>query len=226
MSRIVDEKKYFFTKRPYLLPDRVVNNGLTKLITTKGEIALEIFGDHNLLNLNAARLVCNELGISEEQFYIAISGFKGASRRLELIGKNENTAVYKDFAHSPSKLKATISAVKAQFPDRKLVAVIELHTFSSLNQEFLNEYSGSMDEADESIVFVDTKTFYLKGIKPYGATIVKQSFANEKLNFFNNFEILEKFLIKINFKGKNLLLMSSGNFGGMNLDKLKETILG
>ncbi len=225
LSTIVDEKKYFFKKVPYLLPDRIVDKGITKLITTKGEIPLKIFGDHNMLNLNAARLVCQELDISDEQFYTAISSFKGASRRLELLGTNENTAVFKDFAHSPSKLKATISAVKNQFPERELVAVVELHTFSSLNENFLNEYSGSMDEADEAIVFVDSKTFYQKGIKPYGETIVKQSFANEKLKFFNNLEILEKFLIKINFKGKNLLLMSSGNFGGMNLDKLKETIM-
>lgn len=225
LSTIVDEKKYFFKKVPYLLPDRIVDKGITKLITTKGEIPLKIFGDHNMLNLNAARLVCQELDISDEQFYTAISSFKGASRRLELLGTNENTAVFKDFAHSPSKLKATISAVKNQFPERELVAVVELHTFSSLNEDFLNEYSGSMDEADEAIVFVDSKTFYQKGIKPYGETIVKQSFANEKLKFFNNLEILEKFLIKINFKGKNLLLMSSGNFGGMNLDKLKETIM-
>lgn len=225
LSTIVDEKKYFFKKVPYLLPERIVDKGITKLITTKGEFPLKIFGDHNMLNLNAARLVCQELGISDEQFYTAISSFKGASRRLELLGTNENTAVFKDFAHSPSKLKATISAVKNQFPERELVAVVELHTFSSLNEDFLNEYSGSMDEADEAIVFVDSKTFYQKGIKPYGETIVKQSFANEKLKFFNNLEILEKFLIKINFKGKNLLLMSSGNFGGINLDKLKETIM-
>lgn len=225
LSTIVDEKKYFFKKVPYLLPDRIVDKGITKLITTKGEIPLKIFGDHNMLNLNAARLVCQELDISDEQFYTAISSFKGASRRLELLGTNENTAVFKDFAHSPSKLKATISAVKNQFPERELVAVVELHTFSSLNEDFLNEYSGSMDEANEAIVFVDSKTFYQKGITPYGETIVKQSFANEKLKFFNNLEILEKFLIKINFKGKNLLLMSSGNFGGMNLDKLKETIM-
>ena len=225
LSKIVDEKNFFFEKQPYSLPHRIINNGVTKLITTKGEVALEIFGDHNLLNLSAAKLVCKELGISEDQFYSAISSFKGASKRLELLGKNDNTSIYKDFAHSPSKLKASISAVKSQFPDRKLVAVMELHTFSSLNKDFLREYAGAMDEADDAIVFIDNKTFYQKRLKPYSESIVKQSFDNINLIFFNNFEILERFLNNINLKDKNLLLMSSGNFGGIDLNKLKETIL-
>ena len=225
LSKIVDEKSLSFRKQPYSLPERIISNGVTKLITKKGEVALEIFGDHNLLNLCAAKLVCKELGISEDQFYIAISSFKGASKRLELLGKNDITSIYKDFAHSPSKLKASISAVKSQFPDRKLVAVMELHTFSSLNKDFLGEYAGAMDEADEAIVFIDNKIFYQKRLEPYSESIVKQSFDNTKLIFFNNFEKLERFLNNINFKGKNLLLMSSGNFGGIDLNKLKETIL-
>jgi UDP-N-acetylmuramate: L-alanyl-gamma-D-glutamyl-meso-diaminopimelate ligase len=203
----------------------VVEHGITYIKTPEGNTPLNIFGQHNLLNLNAARLVCAELGISGTDFFEAVKSFNGAARRLELLAKNENTAVYKDFAHSPSKLVATIDAVKKQFPDRKLIALIELHTFSSLNREFLEQYSGTMDAADEAIVYIDNKIFLQKQLEPYDQFIVKQAFDNNKVNFFNNVEILEGFLSSINYKGKNLLLMSSGNFGGMDLNTLSGIVL-
>jgi len=165
------------------------------------------------------------LGVSEKDFFEAIKTFNGAARRLELLGKNAHTAVFKDFAHSPSKLVATIDAVKTQFPDRELIALIELHTFSSLNKEFLSQYAGTMDAADEAIVFIDNTIFLQKKLEPYDEFIVKKAFDNTRVNFFNNVEILERFLSSINYKGKNLLLMSSGNFGGINLDTLTERVL-
>ena len=206
------------------LPNKVVN-GITYIQTQEGDIPLSVFGNHNILNLNAAKLVCLELGIDEKSFFEAIQSFNGAARRLELLGKNENTSVFKDFAHSPSKLSATIEAVKKQFPDRKLIALIELHTFSSLNKNFLDEYSGTMNDADEAIVFIDDTIFLQKKLEPYDESVVKKAFDNTRVNFFNNVEILERFLSSINYKGKNLLLMSSGNFGGMNLDTLTEKVL-
>jgi UDP-N-acetylmuramate: L-alanyl-gamma-D-glutamyl-meso-diaminopimelate ligase len=178
-----------------------------------------------LLNLNAAKLACGALGIDDETFYGAIRSFTGADRRLELLGKNEFTAVYKDFAHSPSKLKATIEAVKQQYPDRELVSVMELHTFSSLNKDFLKQYKGCMDIADEAIVFIDMHTFSQKRIEPYDENIVKRAFGNERLKFFNNPEILVRFLSHINYKGKNLLLMSSGNLAGIDLSELTNNVL-
>lgn len=202
-----------------------VEDGVTYIITQEGEIPLNVFGHHNILNLNAARMVCAELGIPAKDFFDAVKTFNGAARRLELLGKNENTAVYKDFAHSPSKLVATIEAVKKQFPDRKLIALIELHTFSSLNKEFLEQYSGTMDAADEAIVFIDDKIFLQKKLEPYDEFVVKEAFDNIRVNFFNRVEILERFLSSINYKGKNLLLMSSGNFGGMDLSILTEKVL-
>jgi UDP-N-acetylmuramate: L-alanyl-gamma-D-glutamyl-meso-diaminopimelate ligase len=202
-----------------------VEQGVTYIKTAERNIPLNIFGNHNILNLNAARLVCRELGIADNDFFEAIKTFNGAARRLELLGKNDKSAVYKDFAHSPSKLVATIEAVKKQFPDRKLIALIELHTFSSLNKEFLEQYSGTMDGADEAIVFIDDKIFLQKKLEPYDESVVKQAFDNTRVNFFNNVEILERFLSSINYKGKNLLLMSSGNFGGMDLDTLTDLVL-
>lgn len=206
------------------LPNKVID-GVTYIQTAEGDIPLSIFGNHNILNLNAAKLVCLELEIDEKSFFEAIKTFTGAARRLELLGKSENTSVFKDFAHSPSKLSATIEAVKKQFPGRKLIALIELHTFSSLNKTFLDEYSGTMNDADEAIVFIDDTIFLQKRLEPYDESFVKKAFDNTRVNFFNNVEILERFLSSINYKGKNLLLMSSGNFGGMNLNTLTEKVL-
>ena len=212
-------------KLPYNLPEYTIENGVTSIISDGKAYALEVFGQHNLLNMQAARLVCEALDINTADFYKYITTFKGAARRLELVGKNDNATIFKDFAHSPSKLTATIDAVKAQFPDRKLVACIELHTFSSLNKEFLNEYAGTMNKADEAIVFIDRKTFEQKKIEPYPAEAVKDAFANDKLLFFNQPAELLKYLEALNINNTNLLMMSSGNFGGINLVELKNKLL-
>ncbi|MDF3076616.1 MAG: peptidoglycan synthetase [Sphingobacteriaceae bacterium] len=222
VSRVAAESKVDVAKIPYRTPEFSIVNGVTTLEVEDGKVPLEVFGKHNLLNLTAARLVCNSLGIDDHAFYECIQSFKGAARRLELLAANNETSVYKDFAHSPSKLKATIEAVKQQYPDRKLIAVIELHTFSSLNLDFLKEYDGAMELADEAIVFIDKHTFEQKKLTPFTETDVKAGFGNNELKFFNNVEILEGFLSYINYKSKNLLLMSSGNFSGMDLAGLAE----
>lgn len=225
LQNIIDTTDAVLTKIPYTLPEYSVRDGVTSLLTYNGAVPLSVFGNHNLLNLSAAKEVCRMLDISDADFYDAIKSFKGAARRLELLGSNGETFVFKDFAHSPSKLEATIHAVKNQFPEKQLVAVIELHSFSSLNKDFLKEYSGTMNNADHPIVFIDEETFKLKRIEPYDENVVKTSFGNDQLKFFNNAEILERFLRSINYKGKNLLLMSSGNFGGIDLNSLTDKIL-
>ncbi len=222
---VQDNDHLTLTKIPYQSYNSAVVAGVTLALTPIGPVALNIFGEHNLLNLNAARLVCRELDISENDFFEAIKSFTGAARRLELLGKNEYTSVYKDFAHSPSKLVATINAVKKQFPDRGLIALIELHTYSSLNKDFLGEYAGSMKNADEAIVFIEDTIFLQKKLEPYSESVVKKAFDSTKVNFFNNIEILERFLFSLNYKGKNLLLMSSGNFGGLDVFNLTQKIL-
>ncbi|WP_374163499.1 UDP-N-acetylmuramate--L-alanine ligase [Arcticibacter sp. MXS-1] len=226
VNKIVNESAADVAKKGYAVPAHHTDKGTTFLDVSNKIIPLLVFGRHNLSNIEAAHRACAELGIADDQFYDAISSFKGASKRLELLGKNEETSVFKDFAHSPSKLKATIEAVKEQFPDRELVAAIELHTFSSLNREFLNEYRGTMDKADVPIVFINRHTFEQKKMEPYGENVVKEAFGNGKLNFFNNNEILVEFLSSINYKRKNLLLMSSGDFGGLDLAKIAERVLG
>ncbi|HXB13455.1 MAG TPA: Mur ligase family protein, partial [Bacteroidia bacterium] len=132
----------------YGIPDFDVEDGITYLKEASGKVALEIFGKHNITNLNGAREVCKLLGLTDKEFNTAISSFKGAARRLQTVARTPQSSIYWDFAHSPSKLKATVQAVKEQFPKRKLVACMELHTFSSLTKEFLKEYIGTMDLAD------------------------------------------------------------------------------
>lgn len=225
LIELVKKSREDLTKKPYLSLENEVTDGNTYIMTADGKIPLQIFGNHNILNLNAAKLVCAEIGVPERDFFQAIKTFTGASKRLELLGKNANTAIFKDFAHSPSKLKATIEAVKKQFPQRKLLALIELHTFSSLNKEFLSEYAGTMNDADEAMVFIDETIFLQKMLEPYDESIVKIAFDNTKVKFFNNAEILVQFLNTINYNSKNLLLMSSGNFAGMNLKRLAESVI-
>ncbi|MBB5634663.1 UDP-N-acetylmuramate: L-alanyl-gamma-D-glutamyl-meso-diaminopimelate ligase [Pedobacter cryoconitis] len=214
---VVNSRKEI-VKTGYEIPAHCVNNGITYLMPEN--LPLKIFGDHNLMNLSAAKLVCKEIGISEDDFNNAITSFKGAAKRLELLNTENNTNIYKDFAHSPSKLKATIEAVKSQFEERKLVACIELHTFSSLNKNFLLQYADTMIRADNPIVYIDIKTFQQKKIKPFTEIDVQTAFRNDKLTFFDNASTLEQYLRGLNFSHTNLLLMSSGNFGGMDLVKL------
>ncbi len=218
LVKVVNESKKEIQKIPYGLPLNSVHDGITYL--EPDHLPIKIFGDHNLLNLNAARLICNELGVDNKTFTKAISTFEGASKRLELLASYEFTNVYKDFAHSPSKLTATIAAVKHQFPDRKLFACIELHTFSSLNIDFLDTYANSMDLADEAIVFIDNNTFLNKNLTPFNQKEVREKFKNNNLLFFNNIINLENHIKSINFTCSNLLLMSSGNYSGMDLQKL------
>lgn len=213
---------------PYGIPEYKIENGITILTGRQLPIVncqLQIFGEHNLMNLNAARLCCNQAGISDVQFYQAIQSFTGAAKRLELIKKNSVTAVYKDFAHSPSKLKATTQAVKKQFPERKLVACMELHTFSSLNENFLKEYDGSMALADEAFVYFNPHTIEHKKLKPITEDQVKLAFGGNNIKVYTDSKELLNNLLKMDFTTKNLLMMSSGNFDGIDFKELGEKIV-
>ena len=202
-----------------------IKGNITWLKTDAGEVSLKVIGEHNLQNISGARYVCNELGVSDENFYRAISTFEGAANRLQFIGRNEQTVIYKDFAHSPSKLKATVHAMKHQFKEEKLVAVMELHTFSSLNKDFLEQYSGSMKDADIPVVFYDKEIFAHKKMPVLEESFVKNAFNDERLNIFTDKDSLQSFLLNQNWNRKNLLLMTSGNYAGMNVEDLAKEIL-
>ena len=200
----------------YLTPNYKIEKGITSIDNNK----LSIFGDHNLQNLNAARLVCNELGIKDPDFFKEIKTFQGASNRLELIKKTKNSALYKDFAHSPSKLKATTLAMKKQFPNRKLVACIELHTFSSLNEEFLQQYKGCMNEPETAIIYFNKKIILHKKLNSITKKQVYIAFNRKDLKIFTDSNKLKEYLKSLELKNKNLLMMSSGNFNGIALEDL------
>lgn len=210
---------------PYFLPDYSVKNEKTIIHYQGNDYPLMIFGNHNLLNINGAKLICNQLGIDDKQFYHDIQSFRGASKRLELVARNESTNVFKDFAHSPSKLRATIKAVKEQYPDKRLVACMELHTYSSLRQDFLSHYKGCMDDSDEAIVYFNPHALQLKNLAQIDAGQIKEGFSNKELEIFSESDLLYKRLVTGDWKNSNLLMMSSGNFDGMNISELAARIL-
>lgn len=200
----------------YNTPDYLLEDNNTSLLTSDDIIPLKIFGEHNLQNLAGALLICKELGISEADFYNAIATFNGSSRRLEVVAENKETTVYYDFAHSPSKLKATTLAVKTQFENRKLIAVMELHTFSSLTKDFLPLYNKTMDAADEALVYFNPKTIEHKQLLPISSNDVKEAFGGN-VEVFTDADLLFDKLKKEYWANKNLLIMSSGNFSGKNI---------
>ena len=215
-------------KLPYDVPEYTVEDGVTILKTLNGSVPLEIFGRHNMLNLTAAQYACREIGISDDDFYRAIASFHGAGKRLECLWHNNNAALYKDFAHAPSKLRATVNAVREQYPERKLIACMELHTFSSLTAEFLTQYAGSMDRADVPFVYFNPHAIQLKKLPPLDKAQVKEAFANERLTVFDDSnQMLEAVKAAAAECKKSqqpycLLMMSSGNFDGIDLAQLAD----
>lgn len=205
-------------KIAYTLPEFHIENGQYAILNQGNKYPLQVFGQHNLLNIEAAHRVCQHLNINDHDFYTAIQSFKGASKRLELVYEDKEKALYKDFAHAPSKLKATIAAVKEKYPDRVLVACVELHTFSSLTAEFLKQYAHSMDKADLPIVYFNPHAIALKKLPLLSEDIVFNAFGNPKLQVFQNAQTLFGFLKSLDWQNKNLLMMSSGDFDGMKFE--------
>lgn len=211
-------------RKPYGVPAHVIRNGVTYLLRDGKEIPLLIFGEHNLMNLTGARYVCNAIGITDEQFDAAIQSFKGAARRLELVLKKDSFNCYKDFAHSPSKLKATTAAVKQQFPDRHVVACMELHTFSSLTAEFLKEYNGAMNTADEAYVYFNPHTIAHKKLPPITIEQVRAAFARPDLKVSTDSAALMNELKAKNWNNSVLLFMTSGNFDGVDFAEVARSL--
>lgn len=208
-------------KYPYCTPQYEVEDGETLLHTPDGPMPLQIFGKHNLSNLEGARWICQLMGVDAEDFYEAISTFKGASKRLELVAKSKSAVAYKDFAHSPSKVEATTKALKGQYPDRTLLACVELHTYSSLTPEFLAQYKGALDAADEAAVFYSPHAVEIKKLAPVSASQIEAAFQRSDLKIFTDPEAFQEFLFGQDLSAKNLLLMSSGNYGGLDFEHLK-----
>ncbi|MFZ4726705.1 MAG: glutamate ligase domain-containing protein, partial [Paludibacter sp.] len=181
--------------------------------------------EHNLQNMNAARMACRQIGVTDEQFYSVITNFPGASNRLQKIAETPTSVAFKDFAHSPSKLKATVKAVKHQFPNRKLVACMELHTFSSLTEDFLPQYADCMAEADVAFVYYSPEVIQHKRLHEILPEQVKQAFGGNNVTVFTDSVALQSKLRELNYDNSALLLMTSGNFSGVNLIEFANELL-
>lgn len=224
VKQMAEESERPIRKMPYSLPDYSIENGITYLETPDGPMPIEVFGAHNLSNLAGAKWICQNMGIDEAEFYEAIASFKGAAKRLEKIGETATAVAYKDFAHSPSKVTATTQAVKKQYPNRKLIACLELHTYSSLNAGFLSQYEGALDAADVAVVFYSPDAVAIKKLTEIGKEQIERAFNRENLIVYTNPEEFKSFLLVQDFSDSVLLLMSSGNYGGLNFDEIQNMI--
>lgn len=225
VKKVAEESINTIRRIPYQTPSYSVKDGVTLLDTPEGPMPIEVFGAHNLNNLAGAKWICQNMGVDEADFYEAITSFKGASKRLEKIAEGNGKVAYKDFAHSPSKVSATTKAVKAQYEERKLVACLELHTYSSLNAEFLKEYEGALDAADVAVVFYSPDAVKIKQLVEVTYEQIAQSFKRNDLIIYTNPTEFKDFLFNYDLNNTALLLMSSGNYGGLNFDEVKGLIL-
>ena len=224
VKRVAESATNPIRKLPYSTPNYKVENGITLLETPEGDMPIEVFGAHNLNNLAGAKWICQNMGVDEAEFYEAIASFKGASKRLEKIAESKNKVAYKDFAHSPSKVAATTKAVKEQFPNRKLVACLELHTYSSLNAEFLQEYEGALAFADVAVVFYSPDAVKIKQLEEVTYEQIASAFNRKDLIIYTNPKDFKEYLLALELENSALLLMSSGNYGGLNFDDVKALI--
>lgn len=226
VKRVAEAATNPIRKIAYHTPQYSVENGTTLLETPEGPMPIEVFGAHNLNNLAGAKWICQNMGVDEADFYEAIATFKGASKRLEKIAESSKNIAYKDFAHSPSKVAATTKAVKEQYPARTLVACLELHTYSSLNAEFLKQYEGALDDADVAVVFYSPDAVKIKQLEEVTYEQIAKAFNREDLIIYTNPAEFKDYLfnLKPDNNGIALLLMSSGNYGGLNFDEVKKLI--
>ena len=224
VKQVVEATQNQIKKYPYQTPRFSVENGDTLLDTEDGPMPIEVFGKHNLNNLEGARWICQLMGVQQEDFYEAIATFKGASKRLEKIGQGPTSIAYKDFAHSPSKVRATTQALKSQYPERRLLACLELHTYSSLNPEFLSEYKGTLNDADKAVVFYSPNAVKIKKLDAVSSTQILKAFQREDLVVFTDPAAFQDYLFDQDFTETSLLLMSSGNYGGLDFEKVKEIL--
>lgn len=217
--KVVEAAENYFRKIPYHTPEYEIMSGKVHLKTEMGDIPLSVFGAHNLLNLEGARHICHHLGVMDEDFYEAIMSFKGASKRLEKVEREDHGTLYKDFAHAPSKVKAAVKAFNEQFKKDKKYGFLELHTYSSLNPAFLEQYDHAMDDLDEAVVFYSEDALKIKRMDPISPELIREKFKNENLKVFTDAEELHAYWDLLDKTQGVFLMMSSGNFGGLDLTK-------
>jgi len=225
VKKVVEASENTIRKLPYTTPEYTVENGQTLLETPEGPMPIEIFGKHNLNNLAGAKWICQNMGVDEADFYEAIATFTGASKRLEKLAEGKSSVVYKDFAHSPSKVAATTRAVKEQYANRKLIACLELHTYSSFEPEFLKGYKGALDAADIATVFYLPESVAIKKLDPVSPQQISEAFERKDLKIFTDAPAFKDFVFEQDYADSVLLLMSSGNYGGLDLEEVQRLVV-
>ena len=223
LKKLVSSNKSNLNYIPYSIPKHKIIDGISFIDINNRLYRLKIFGDHNLQNISGALNICKALGVESEDFYNAITSFNGASNRLELVYKSSDTIIFKDFAHSPSKVKATTEAVHKQFPNRKLISFFELHTYSSLNPLFLEKYRDTLKHSDECYIYYSEKNMRIKRLEPIDSELIIRSFNHSSLTVIDNYEKLSKKIYDLDLSNSVLLMMSSGKFGGLDIDKIKKS---
>ena len=223
LKKLVSSNKSNLNYIPYSIPKHKIIDGISFIDINNRLYRLKIFGDHNLQNISGALNICKALGVESEDFYNAITSFNGASNRLELVYKSSDTIIFKDFAHSPSKVKATTEAVHKQFPNRKLISFFELHTYSSLNPFFLEKYRDTLKHSDECYIYYSEKNMRIKRLEPIDSELIIRSFNHSSLTVIDNYEKLNKKIYDLDLSNSVLLMMSSGKFGGLDIAKIKKS---
>ena len=223
LKKLVNSNKSNLNYIPYSIPKHKIIDGVSFIDFNNELHKLKIFGDHNLQNISGALNICNKLGVRSKDFFNAITSFNGASNRLEFVYKSSDSIIFKDFAHSPSKVKATTEAVRKQYPNKKLIAFFELHTYSSLNPVFLEKYKDTLKHSDECYIYYSEKNMRIKRLDPIDSELILNSFNHNNLVVIDNYEKLNKKIYNLVLSNSVLLMMSSGKFGGIDFNKIKKT---
>lgn len=224
LKSLVENCSHPVKKIPYVTPEHTVDNGITYLNTSEGSLPLSVFGTHNLMNLAGARWISQLMGVDVSDFYEAIPSFTGAAKRMERLAKGKTAILFKDFAHAPSKVSASAKAVKSQFSRHKIKVCLELHTYSSLDATFIKQYKDSLTAADEAIVFYDPEALKIKNRAPIDPDAIKKAFNHSSIEVFTEAKVLQKELFEQEYVNYVLVMMSSGNFGDLDWEKLKQVI--
>ncbi|WP_430812488.1 MULTISPECIES: UDP-N-acetylmuramate--L-alanine ligase [unclassified Carboxylicivirga] len=225
LKAIANTQKQRLEVHPYGALERETIAGKTSVLWEGQAYPMQVFGDHNLENMNGARMICEAMGINSKDFLCAMQSFKGAAKRLQLLNENKESHIYLDFAHSPSKLQATTKAVKKQFEGHNLIAVMELHTFSSLNKDFLPQYRHTMNAADQAVVFYNPDVLTHKRLPSISTEEVRTAFDCEGLMVLTESAALLDWLKQQDYTNTNLLIMTSGNFSGLDLKALAQELI-
>ena len=224
LKSLVENCSHPVKKIPYVTPEHTVDNGITYLNTSEGSLPLSVFGTHNLMNLAGARWISQLMGVDVSDFYEAIPSFTGAAKRMERLAKGKTAILFKDFAHAPSKVSASAKAVKSQFSRHKIKVCLELHTYSSLDATFIKQYKDSLTAADEAIVFYDPEALKIKNRAPIDPVAIKKAFNHSSIEVITEAKVLQKELFEQEYVNYVLVMMSSGNFGDLDWEKLKQVI--